>query len=55
VVGKRAQTTGLTFLSYFCLFLRLKPAISRGKILKVNLASEKGKDKLLNLLYYITK
>ena len=39
--GRRVQTSGLTLLGHSRLFLRPKPAVSRGKMLGVNLASEK--------------
>lgn len=41
VAGGRVQTTGLTLLGHSRLLLRPKPAVSRGKMLGVNLASEK--------------
>jgi hypothetical protein len=41
VAGRRVQTTGLTLLGHSRLILRPKPAVSRGKMPGVNLASEK--------------
>jgi hypothetical protein len=41
MAGKRFQTTGLTLLDHSRLLLRPKPAVSRGKMPGVNLASEK--------------
>jgi hypothetical protein len=39
VAGRRVQTTGLTLLGHSRLLLRPKPAVSRGKMPGVNLAS----------------
>jgi hypothetical protein len=43
VIGRRVQTAGLTLLGHSRLLLRPKPAVSRGKMPGVNLASEKEK------------
>ena len=43
MIGRRVQTAGLTLLGHSRLLLRPKPAVSRGKMPGVNLASEKEK------------
>src|SRR5947209_11822976 len=48
VAGRRVQTAGITLLGHSRLLLRPKPAVSRGMMPGGNLASEKGKDKLLD-------
>jgi hypothetical protein len=46
VAGRRVQTAIMLF-GYSRLLLRPKPAVSRGKISEVNLASEKEKTNYL--------
>jgi len=41
VAGRRVQTAGLTLLGHSRLLLRPKPAVRRGKMPGLNLASEK--------------
>jgi hypothetical protein len=48
MAGRRVQTAGLTLLGHSRLLLRPKPAMGRGMMPGVNLASEKGKDNLLD-------
>jgi hypothetical protein len=41
VTGRRVQTAGLMLLGHSRLLLHPKPAVSRGKMSRVNLTSEK--------------